>query len=113
MKKRSTEDRRCRVCHCTSAFACVTIDGPCHWVSKDLCSRCRTNQRRKSIRSPRAEIEHAVAGLEINEALAYLIAVTARAIHNSTEDRRNCRGLAQEVGKIIVRRAVEVEGKPC
>lgn len=28
----------CRVCGCTNNQACVTDDGPCHWVEPDLCS---------------------------------------------------------------------------
>ncbi len=30
----------CRVCHCTDSQACMTNDGPCHWVEPDLCSGC-------------------------------------------------------------------------
>jgi hypothetical protein len=32
--------RTCRVCGCTDDRACVTDDGPCHWVAPDLCSAC-------------------------------------------------------------------------
>lgn len=32
--------RACRVCGCTDLAACVTEDGPCHWVAEDLCSAC-------------------------------------------------------------------------
>jgi len=30
--------RQCRICGCTEDNACVTSDGPCHWVDVDLCS---------------------------------------------------------------------------
>lgn len=30
----------CRVCGCTDQEACLTPEGPCHWVEEDLCSRC-------------------------------------------------------------------------
>ncbi len=32
--------RRCRVCGCCDYQACMTEDGPCHWVEPDLCSGC-------------------------------------------------------------------------
>jgi hypothetical protein len=32
--------RTCRVCGCTDDRACVTADGPCHWVEDSLCSAC-------------------------------------------------------------------------
>ena len=36
-----TGTRKCRVCGCTNAKACIDNDGvPCHWVSEDLCSAC-------------------------------------------------------------------------
>lgn len=35
------QERACRVCGCTDARACVTVDGvPCHWIAADLCSAC-------------------------------------------------------------------------
>lgn len=37
---RFDSNRRCRVCGCTDIAACVTDDGPCHWVKVDLCSAC-------------------------------------------------------------------------
>lgn len=30
----------CRVCKCTDSQACMTDNGPCHWVEPDLCSAC-------------------------------------------------------------------------
>jgi hypothetical protein len=30
----------CRVCGCTDDHACMTSEGPCHWVGSDLCSAC-------------------------------------------------------------------------
>jgi hypothetical protein len=33
--------RRCRECGCADDNACLTVFGPCTWVSKDLCSLCR------------------------------------------------------------------------
>ena len=38
--KRRADSRQCRICHCTDAEACVTDDGPCHWIEADLCSAC-------------------------------------------------------------------------
>lgn len=35
-----TGQRHCRQCGCTDAQACMTDDGPCHWVEPDLCSGC-------------------------------------------------------------------------
>jgi hypothetical protein len=32
--------RRCRKCGCTDERACITAEGPCHWVAADLCSAC-------------------------------------------------------------------------
>ncbi|NLW88032.1 MAG: hypothetical protein GXY38_14310 [Planctomycetes bacterium] len=32
--------RRCRVCGCSHADACVVDGEPCHWVEKHLCSAC-------------------------------------------------------------------------
>ncbi|MDO8837992.1 MAG: hypothetical protein Q7V31_03625 [Parvibaculum sp.] len=32
--------RRCRVCGCTQNNACMTDEGPCYWIEKDLCSGC-------------------------------------------------------------------------
>lgn len=37
--------RTCRVCGCTEDNACVTLSGPCHWVSRDLCSACFTGTK--------------------------------------------------------------------
>lgn len=34
------DERKCRVCGCTNAVACVTPDGPCRWVAEDLCNAC-------------------------------------------------------------------------
>jgi hypothetical protein len=34
--------RRCRVCGCTEASACMHEGQPCHWVDLDLCSACAT-----------------------------------------------------------------------
>ncbi len=34
-------ERKCRVCGCTKDKACMTKDGPCHWVEEDLCSACK------------------------------------------------------------------------
>jgi len=31
---------KCRICGCDDNHACVTKEGPCHWVKKDLCSAC-------------------------------------------------------------------------
>lgn len=33
--------RVCRVCGCSEFNACMTDNGPCHWVEKDLCSACQ------------------------------------------------------------------------
>lgn len=33
-------EQKCRVCGCTWKNACMTPDGPCHWVGPDLCSAC-------------------------------------------------------------------------
>ena len=30
----------CRICGCSQFRACKTKDGPCFWVSPDLCSAC-------------------------------------------------------------------------
>jgi hypothetical protein len=39
---------KCRVCGCDDLHACVTKDGPCHWVEPDLCSACvETEQPKK------------------------------------------------------------------
>ncbi len=32
--------RKCRICGCTWDNACMTEEGPCHWVETDLCSAC-------------------------------------------------------------------------
>lgn len=37
---------KCRVCGCTWSSPC---EGGCHWVEKDLCSRCDTELRNKKI----------------------------------------------------------------
>lgn len=34
------QERKCRVCGCTQLRACITDDGPCHWVEDDLCCAC-------------------------------------------------------------------------
>ena len=34
------DEQRCRVCGCTWNNACVTENGPCHWVEEVLCSAC-------------------------------------------------------------------------
>lgn len=42
------EPRACRVCGCTDddCSQCIEATGePCHWVEKDLCSRCADEQR--------------------------------------------------------------------
>jgi hypothetical protein len=31
----------CRECGCTEDLACMTDDGPCHWVEPGLCSACK------------------------------------------------------------------------
>jgi len=35
-------DRKCRVCGCTDARACICEGLPCCWVEEDLCSACAT-----------------------------------------------------------------------
>lgn len=30
----------CRICGCTDDQPCITEEGPCYWVMKDLCSAC-------------------------------------------------------------------------
>lgn len=35
-------ERACRRCGCTWTTACLTVNGPCCWVEKDLCSACLT-----------------------------------------------------------------------
>lgn len=35
-----TSGWRCRVCGCTDLEPCITDEGPCSWVEKDLCSAC-------------------------------------------------------------------------
>jgi hypothetical protein len=30
----------CRICGCTDFEACRTEEGPCYWVSENLCSEC-------------------------------------------------------------------------
>jgi len=37
-----TSGWRCRVCGCTDYDPCITDEGPCSWVEKDLCSACCT-----------------------------------------------------------------------
>lgn len=37
---KDTQDWSCRGCGCTDTQACMTADGPCSWVEKDLCSAC-------------------------------------------------------------------------
>ncbi len=32
--------RRCVICGCSQLAACVTDDGPCHWVAAGMCSAC-------------------------------------------------------------------------
>jgi len=37
-------ERKCRTCGCTdnNCIQCIKAQGfPCHWVDKDLCSRCK------------------------------------------------------------------------
>ncbi|MDP2730556.1 MAG: hypothetical protein Q8O55_08730 [Dehalococcoidales bacterium] len=34
------KERKCRLCGCTELEACITKEGPCHWVTLDLCSAC-------------------------------------------------------------------------
>lgn len=36
----SATSQHCEICGCTEARACVTEDGPCHWVRPGLCSAC-------------------------------------------------------------------------
>lgn len=38
--------RRCRGCGCTDRAACLTEDGPCHWVEPELCSACASSALR-------------------------------------------------------------------
>ena len=35
--------KTCRICGCTPEHACTTADGPCYWVTNDLCSGCAVN----------------------------------------------------------------------
>ncbi len=30
----------CKICNCTEGHACVTPEGPCRWITSDLCSAC-------------------------------------------------------------------------
>lgn len=41
-------DRACRYCGCTQARACETPEGPCHWISGEVCSAptCREKHER-------------------------------------------------------------------
>ena len=40
--------RRCEVCGCTDAHACLDGGEPCHWVADDLCSACEEELREES-----------------------------------------------------------------
>lgn len=44
--------RRCRVCKCTDARACV---GGCWWVERDLCSQCDQLQSERAVVARLAE----------------------------------------------------------
>ena len=41
------EIRTCRFCGCTEDHACVTADGPCHWVDDTVCSHPDCIQKAK------------------------------------------------------------------
>jgi PRTRC genetic system protein E len=43
--------QKCRVCGCTNDHAC---EGGCHWVEKDLCSKCAEKMKEKQ-EAPKAE----------------------------------------------------------
>lgn len=47
--------RTCRVCRCTDKKACITDDGPCHWVEKDLCSACVSKTSSKKTKKAKAK----------------------------------------------------------
>lgn len=55
----------CRVCGCTETAACVTADGPCHWVAPDLCSACSADAtRRRRLRDQLRPLEAAIRRIE-------------------------------------------------
>lgn len=37
--------RTCRYCGCTERHACLTPNGPCYWISADVCSAPACVQR--------------------------------------------------------------------
>lgn len=39
-------DDECEVCGCSEMNACVTVQGPCWWLRRGLCSRCATKGKR-------------------------------------------------------------------
>ncbi len=40
-------ERKCRVCGCTNAKACIADGVPCRWVEDDLCSACEEKEKAK------------------------------------------------------------------
>lgn len=57
--------RRCRLCGCTDAAACVTAAGPCHWVAPDLCSACAPHAKPRERLAERLKpLEAAIAAIE-------------------------------------------------
>lgn len=41
------EWQKCRVCGCTWNTPCITSEGPCYWVEKDLCSACAEREEKR------------------------------------------------------------------
>jgi hypothetical protein len=44
MSNPDTDEWKCRRCGCTEFEPCLTNEGPCCWVVKDLCSACITKE---------------------------------------------------------------------
>lgn len=57
---RARKNARCKLCGCTDDRACMTPNGPCHWVKKDLCSAC-ARPRETLISLRQKEVRHDVA----------------------------------------------------
>lgn len=39
-----TKVRTCTRCGCTDDRACMTINGPCFWLKRGICSGCGTDK---------------------------------------------------------------------
>jgi|SoiMethySBSTD1v2_1073268.scaffolds.fasta_scaffold06035_31 hypothetical protein len=70
---------RCKACGCSELQACMTEDGPCWWITDELCSGCGCDwPRRQDMdaidRRIRATLDELIVGTTPHGAFVWVVA---------------------------------------